>query len=97
MTLEQWEKGVVYGPLKIDLIGPWVREKQYNPKAIEEMIEEFRTEMLAKEKHYADFAAAFKVYLNKGYLSKKPEQITICNSATSNKWGNSTNTRGVSL
>lgn len=95
-SLEEWE-ALWCGKLDVALIDTWATEKSFDKRSIATLIEEFRTEMTAKNKHYADFAAAFKVYLNKGYLSKKPEQIRICPSANSNKWGNSTSTRGVSL
>jgi hypothetical protein len=97
MTLEQWEKSVVYGPLDVPLIDTWATRSNLCKRQLAELIEEFRTEMIAKNKHYADFAAAFNVYLNKGYLSKKLEQIKLRPGEGKNKWGNSTATRGLSL
>ncbi len=67
--LEQWEseKGA---PLSAHMIASWAKTNNLSFSVIQELIEEFRIEMMAKAKEYADFCAAFQVYLTKGYLSK---------------------------
>lgn len=70
-TLQQWETANGHRLQLSDLIF-WVESKGYSIPVINELIEEFRAEMVSKGKHYADFAAAFQVYLRKGYLSVKP-------------------------
>lgn len=79
MTLPQWE-AKVYGPLNVGIMDTWSTQKGLCKRLLAELIEEFRTEMVSKNKEYADFSAAFKTYLNKGYLSKTLEQAKLANS-----------------
>jgi len=78
MTIGEWE--AVHGELCRDMLGGWVRERKFCPKLVEQLIGEFRLEMKGKGKLYADFKATFQTYLNKGYLSKKPDQVLLVNS-----------------
>lgn len=71
MSLETWEH--LNGQLSTNHFGAWIMAKNLSPVALREMIDEFRTDMLAKGKMYADFARAFQTYLMRGYLSKKFE------------------------
>lgn len=93
-TLEEWEK-LWCGKLDVPLMDTWATEKNLCKRQLAQLIEEFRTEMISKNKMYADFKAAFQVYLTKGYLSKKMDQIKA--PAQTNKWGTQTGTRGLSL
>lgn len=74
MTLDRYEEN---GILHIGMMGEWVVKNKLCPIAVMNMIAEFRTEMLAKGKQYADFLRAFQVYLAKGYLSKKMTECTL--------------------
>lgn len=78
MTLPVWE--VKNGTLVYHMLRAWAMRKKLCPRTVEELIEEFRTEMLSKNKEYADFTAAFQTYLNKGYLSKQLPQVLWVNS-----------------
>lgn len=93
-SLDEWET-LWCGKLDVPLMDTWATEKNLCKRQLAQLIEEFRTEMISKGKRYADFKAAFQVYLNKGYLSKRIEQIKA--PVQQNKWGNTTSTRGLSL
>lgn len=86
MTLEEWEaaQGARLG--LTPLMG-WVTQKQFCPVLVRELIEEFRLEMIGKQKLYANFTATFQTYLNKGWLSKKPDQVLLINSPHAPKVG----------
>lgn len=96
MTLEQWEAKVC-GPLNVGIMDTWATRSNLCKIQLAQLIEEFRIEMMSKNKHYADFKLAFMNYLNKGYLSKKIDQIRLAPGQATNKWGNRTATRGLSL
>lgn len=67
-TIEVWESKA--GLLNAEMIKDWCKGKQLTRDIAEQLISEFRTEMVGKGKMYADFRAAFQTYLIKGYLSK---------------------------
>lgn len=73
MTLQEWEEQ--YGLLQPVNMTGWAASKKLCPRMLADMISEFRTEMMAKGKQYANFKMAFQTYLAKGYLSKT---ITAC-------------------
>lgn len=79
MALLAWElsKG---DRLRVSMMIGWIQQKGFCSVLVGELIEEFRTEMVSKGLLYADFRATFQTYLNKGYLSKKPEQVLLVNS-----------------
>lgn len=95
-TLEEWEK-LWCGKLDVALMGTWATRNNLCKRQLAQLIEEFRIEMISKAKQYADFKAAFQVYLTKGYLSKKIDQVRLRPGEGTNKWGNTTATRGLSL
>jgi hypothetical protein len=70
LTLEQWEaargKELHFTDFK-----DWIFKTGLIEFQVRLMIEEFRAEMQAKGKQYANFKMAFQTYLTKGYLSKK--------------------------
>jgi hypothetical protein len=96
MTLQQWEetKGVILNP---SMLKGWITQKGFCTTLISQLVEEFRTEMLGKGLRYADFVAAFQTYLNKGYLSKKPEQVLLVNSPYATSFKDREFNRGVAL
>lgn len=61
--------------LRWEMLREWVAGNGYDLTLIQKMIEEFRLEMIGKNKMYADFKATFQTYVNKGYLSLKPSQL----------------------
>ena len=69
MTVREWEDK--FGVLRWQIMRSWIESNNLDRLKIAEMLAEFFDEMDAKGKQYADFRAAFKVYLVKGYLSKK--------------------------
>ena len=93
-TLDEWEtargKELHYTDLQ-----EWIAKQRLSEFQVRLMIEEFRAEMTAKGKQYANFKAAFQTYLTKGYLSKT---LTAC-LAENNKSASGTtiHNRGVSL
>lgn len=78
VELAEWER--VYGTLCTNMIADWVKQVGLCPIMVQKMITEFRDEMMAKGKTYADFARAFHVYMRKGYLSKKLMDCTLSRS-----------------
>lgn len=75
VTLDEWER--IYGTLCTNTMPAWIRQNSLCPIMVQKMITEFRDEMLAKGKTYADFARAFHTYLRKGYLSKRLSGCTL--------------------
>lgn len=65
-TLDSWESA--NGELCLKSILPWVDEKNLSHSKITAALEEFKLRMIASGNVYADFRAAFKVWLTKGYL-----------------------------
>lgn len=78
VTLEEWERA--NGFLSTCHMAPWIVSNRLCPIMVQRMIMEFRDEMVAKGKTYADFERAFHVYLRKGYLSKKIMDCTLVRS-----------------
>lgn len=78
MTLREWE--ATHGELRYEMFHQWVVQKQFCPTLVAKLVEEFRIEMASKAKLYADFKYTFQNYLNKGYLSLKPNQVLLVNS-----------------
>lgn len=68
MTLATWE--TQDGWANATSMNDWAKRHDLDQHMLSEMIDEFRREMLAKGKEYANFAMAFQTYLRKGYLSK---------------------------
>lgn len=95
MTLTVWE--AKNGPLAWPMLRDWATHKKLCPKTVEELVDEFRREMLSKGKEYADFVATFQTYLNKGYLSKKLPQVLWINSPYRKQEGVRTTTAGASI
>lgn len=73
MTLQEWEKQ--HTALSVIMLTSWMDGRKLCYLTVGDMVEEFRGEMIAKGKQYANFKAAFMTYLAKGYLSKP---ITAC-------------------
>lgn len=92
LSLSQWE-AQVGGQLSIGMLTGWTNAKRLDSKEVAQLIEEFRTEMVSKNKLYADFKAAFQTYLTKGYLSKTLAQVAW----KAPEGANRTFTRGVSI
>lgn len=82
-TLDTWES--TNGELSLDMIKPWVDSKKFSHNKIQVMLEEFKLHMLANGNLYADFRAAFKVWVLKGYLGLTPDQLKV---PASNPFGN---------
>lgn len=93
VTLYEWES--VNGVLCTSLMAAWVKSCDLCPIMVQKMITEFRDEMMAKGKTYADFPRAFHVYLRKGYLSRKLMDCTILRSPFSQQVV--LDTKGVNL
>lgn len=96
MTLQAWElaRGQELHWVNLER---WAAQKQFCEMSIRLLIEEFRTEMMGKGLRYADFVAAFQTYLNKGYLSKKSDQVLIVNSRYARSFKDREFNKGVSL
>lgn len=78
MTLDEWEN--INGRLCSNMMPEWIKSCALCPIMVQQMIAEFRCEMMAKGKTYANFERAFHVYLRKGYLSKKLMDCTVARS-----------------
>ena len=78
VTLQEWE--AVNGQLAPSGMIKWIADNKLDLRMLAAMVGEFRQEMLAKGKQYANFKAAFQTYLAKGYLSKTLSQCLACNN-----------------
>lgn len=70
VSLEQWEKSVG-GVLCVEHVKSWVDGNKLDHQKIKMLIIEFRDRMVANGNQYANFAAAFKDWMRRGFLSKK--------------------------
>lgn len=68
MKLVQWEE--INGQLTWRHMEEWLRNNRIQPRVINPVIEEFRNGMMANATEYADFSAAFKNWMNRGFCSK---------------------------
>lgn len=84
VTLEIWEQEGGW-QRTAKSIKDWVERYGLCPKMTEEMLDEFRREMISKGKQYANFAMAFQTYLRKGYLSKNMFACMLERSPYTNK------------
>jgi len=75
MILQEWESK--HATLSIVMMTSWMDSHKLCYLAVSDMVAEFRGEMIAKGKEYANFKAAFMTYLAKGYLSKTLEACTL--------------------
>ena len=73
-TLAEWEKEIG-SELCFAQLAKWAKEARAGEAEITALISEFREKVMARGNQYADFVAAFKVWLRNGYLSKTTEQI----------------------
>jgi|GEM_PF-4786898 len=89
VTLQEWE--AVNGQLAPSQMVKWIMDNKLDLRMLSAMVGEFRQEMLAKGKQYANFKAAFQTYLAKGYLSKT---FTQCCAVAQ---GTVLHTKGVNL
>lgn len=94
VTLEVWEQEGGW-QRTAKSIKDWVERYGLCPKMLEEMLDEFRREMLSKGKQYANFAMAFQTYMRKGYLSKPVGACTL--EKSSFKPQTTIDKRGVNL
>lgn len=76
MTIEEWEANDGW-PKAAHSMSEWIDRNKLCPRMVNEMVDEFRREMRAKGKQYANFAMAFQTYLRKGYLSKAQSACTL--------------------
>lgn len=93
VTIQEWE--AQHGTLSTHMMTEWIIRLDLCQQMVAIMVAEFRGEMIAKGKQYANFKAAFMTYLTKGYLSK---QITACTTSRSPYYNKTTmDNRGVTL
>lgn len=93
VTLQEWEGN--HGTLTSAMMEEWIGRLKLCRKMVSSMVDEFRGEMIAKGKQYANFKAAFMTYLAKGYLSKPITACTLERSA--HRTDTTTDRRGVTL
>lgn len=93
MTLQEWE--AQHATLSIVMMTGWIDAHKLCYLTISELVGEFRGEMIAKGKQYANFKAAFMTYLDKGYLSKKKEACTL--ERSKHRINTTIDNRGVTL
>ena len=74
VALEDWEAADGWQKSQHGMAA-WIDRHHLDSNTVNEMVDEFRREMKAKGKQYANFAMAFQTYLRKGYLSKP---MTAC-------------------
>lgn len=75
-VLAVWEKNIGCQLCVEQLMG-WIKEKGLDPNGVKVAIEEFRDQVTGGGNQYADFTAAFKTYLRKGYLRLKIDQVRL--------------------
>lgn len=93
VTLQEWE--AAHGSLRLTMMSDWMDSHKLCYDMVRTMIDEFRGEMIAKGKQYANFKAAFMTYLAKGYLSKRMEACTLERSTFKTK--TTVSSRGIVL
>lgn len=93
MTLQEWE--AQHSALSVVMLTNWMDGRKLCYLTVGDMVEEFRGEMIAKGKQYANFKAAFMTYLAKGYLSKPITACTLDRSTYKTK--TTLDNRGVTL
>lgn len=93
VSIQDWEKQ--FGVLKESMMRDWVDGHGLCRQMVAALIDEFRGEMIAKGKQYANFKAAFMTYLSKGYLSKTREACLL--ERSSFKPQTTVDKRGVNL
>lgn len=95
VNLDTWEKQAG-SPLCIQQMQKWISTEELCPVLVASMIKEFRDSVRAGDNHYANFVLAFRVWVVRGYLSKKLPQLLLKNSP--HKPGNQVRyTGGVSI
>jgi hypothetical protein len=95
MSLTEWED-MAGAKLCAEMIKGWIKDQRLDEREIPALIAQFRDRVLAGGNQYADFKAAFRVWLRDGYLKKTLLQIqlvaTVAVSGAAEKWE-----RGTSL
>jgi hypothetical protein len=75
-SLSEWEQEVG-SQLCADMMAQWIKENGYDRLKVSAAVTEFRGVMQANGNEYADFTAAFKNYINRGYLSVSVAALKI--------------------
>ena len=75
VLIADWE--AKNGKLAVPMMRPWIDGNQLDPAKVHAMIVEFRDRMAANGNLYADFVAAFKDWLRRGFLTRKMEQCRV--------------------
>lgn len=70
MTLTAWEE-MTGSELRVQQMVSWVKENRLDADKVALLIVEFREMMMANGTQYADFTAAFKNYVRRGFLTVK--------------------------
>jgi hypothetical protein len=73
-TLLAWEE-IVGTKLCVQQLKTWIRSNKIDERKIPALIDEFRDQMIAGGNEYADFISAFQVWLRRGYLSKRLDEV----------------------
>lgn len=76
VTLDEWERARGKELHYTDLTD-WIARHALDEFQVRLMIEEFRGDMAAKGKQYANFVACFQTYLRKGFLTKTIDACAI--------------------
>ena len=72
--MAEWEKKIG-SPLCPEMMKSWSQANLIDQAKLKRLIIEFRDRMLANGTEYADFVAAFKDWLRRGFLSLTIQQI----------------------
>lgn len=76
LSLAQWEESQG-SMLRVEMFSTWIKDARADARLLPPLIEQFREKMQAQGNVYADFKAAFLVYMRNGWLKKTMAEIRI--------------------
>ncbi len=81
LSLEEWE-AKIGAKLCVEMMAVWMKDNRVDPARARPCVEAFRDKVLAGGKVYADFTAAFKVWLRNGWLNVHLSQLQFAPDST---------------
>lgn len=79
VTLQEWE--AKFGaPLSAKMMPKFIKANRLCEAAVQNAVVDFRNRVIARGAKYADFVAAFRVYLSHGWLGCKIDDLRVENS-----------------
>ncbi len=79
LTLQEWE-AKVGATLSAKMLPKFIKNNRLCEAAVQNAVVDFRNRVIARGAKYADFVAAFRVYLSHGWLGCKIDDLRVENS-----------------